>query len=168
MEYQFSIDKNDYKINIQLNSNGIYKAKIADETFEFEAIPISEDQWLLMLGDTSLSVHVAQSENNAVVSVRGQQFNVTQSRDHGKGSRDVSAPDRVQVEKKITAPMPGRILKILVKEKQAVKAHQPLFIVESMKMENEVQSPKAGKVVKINFKENDLVSVGDAVIELDD
>jgi biotin carboxyl carrier protein len=144
MEYQFSIDQNDYKINIQLNSKGFYTAKIADETFEFEAIPISGDQWLLMLGDTSVSVCVAESENNAVVSVRGQQFNV------------------------ITAPMPGRILKIMVSEKQSVKAYQPLFIVESMKMENEVQSPKAGKVVKINFKENDLVSVGDAVVELDD
>jgi biotin carboxyl carrier protein len=168
MEYQFSIDQNDYKINIQLNSKGFYTAKIADETFEFEAIPISGDQWLLMLGDTSVSVCVAESENNAVVSVRGQQFNVIHSRDRGKGARDVSAPDRAQVEKKITAPMPGRILKIMVSEKQSVKAYQPLFIVESMKMENEVQSPKAGKVVKINFKENDLVSVGDAVVELDD
>lgn len=168
MEYQFTIDQENYKVDVKLNSNGLYTAKIGDEIFELEAIPITPDHLLLLMGDTSFSIFYTEAEKNAVISVRGQQFTVAHSRDRGKGSRDVSAPDRAQVEKKITAPMPGRILKVLVKEKQTVKIHQPLFIVESMKMENEVQSPKAGKVVKINFKENDLVSVGDAVIELDD
>jgi len=168
MEYQFTIDQNNYKVSIQQTSDGQYTAEIEDETFEFELTPVSQDQILMSLGTKSATVFFARESQNTVISVNGQQFNVVISRDRGKGSRELSVQDKTQVDKKITAPMPGRILKILVTEKQSVKAHQPLFIVESMKMENEVQSPKAGKVAKINYGENDLVSVGDPVIELDD
>ena len=168
MEYQFTIDQNNYKVNIQPAPDGQYKAEIDDKSFEFELIPVSQDQFLLSLGDKAVTVFYARKDENVVISVNGQQFDVALSRDRGKGSRELSAQDKAQVDNKISAPMPGRILKILVAEKQSVKVHQPLFIVESMKMENEVQSPKTGKVAKINFKENDLVSVGDPVIELDD
>ena len=168
MEYQFTIEQNDFKVTIQPDSVGHFKAEIDNKSFEFELIPVSQDQFLLSMGGKTVTVYYAREEQSIVVSVNGQQFNVAASQNAGKGSRGLSVEARAQVEKNITAPMPGRILKILVSEKQSVKAHQALFIVESMKMENEVQSPKAGKVAKINFKENDLVSVGDAVIELDD
>ena len=47
MEYQFTIDQNNYKVNIQKASDGQYKANIDDEKFEFELIPVSQDQFLL-------------------------------------------------------------------------------------------------------------------------
>jgi biotin carboxyl carrier protein len=168
MEYQFTIDQVNYTVNIQPTSDGHYKADISDKAFELDLIPVSEDQFLLSLGNKSVTVFFAREDQKVVLSINGQQFDVALSRDRGKDSRQLSVQDKAQVDKKVTAPMPGRILKILVSEKQSVKVHQPLFIVESMKMENEVQSPKASKVVKINYKENDLVSVGDPVIELDE
>ncbi|MCJ7577768.1 MAG: biotin/lipoyl-binding protein, partial [candidate division Zixibacteria bacterium] len=64
-------------------------------------------------------------------------------------------------------PMPGKIVKILVREGDKVRKGQGLVIVEAMKMENEIRSPGAGIVKKINFKEGNLVDTADLIIELE-
>ena len=53
----------------------------------------------------------------------------------------------------VVAPMPGRILKVLVKTGDAVGARQGLVVVEAMKMENELRSPKAGTVTEVRVAE---------------
>ncbi len=68
---------------------------------------------------------------------------------------------------KVKAPMPGKIIRILTKENQAVKAGQGVVVMEAMKMQNEMKSPKAGKVQKILIAEGSAVNAGDtlAIIE---
>ncbi|WP_297436365.1 pyruvate/oxaloacetate carboxyltransferase [Thermococcus sp.] len=66
----------------------------------------------------------------------------------------------------VTAPMPGKILRILVKEGEEVKAGQGLLTLEAMKMENEIPAPKNGVIKKILIKENDTVNTGDPLIEI--
>ncbi|ASJ04783.1 pyruvate/oxaloacetate carboxyltransferase [Thermococcus barossii] len=67
----------------------------------------------------------------------------------------------------VTAPMPGKILRILVKEGEEVKTGQGLLILEAMKMENEIPAPKDGVVKKILVKEGDTVDTGQTLIELE-
>ncbi len=62
--------------------------------------------------------------------------------------------------------MPGKILKILVREGDQVKVGQGLLVLEAMKMENEIPSPKDGAVKRILVKEGDTVDTGQALIEL--
>ncbi|WP_157065557.1 biotin/lipoyl-containing protein, partial [Thermococcus celericrescens] len=66
----------------------------------------------------------------------------------------------------VTAPMPGKILRILVREGEQVKTGQGLVVLEAMKMENEIPAPKDGVVKKILVKEGDTVDTGQALIEL--
>ncbi|AIF69987.1 acetyl-CoA carboxylase [Palaeococcus pacificus DY20341] len=66
----------------------------------------------------------------------------------------------------VTAPMPGKILKVLVKEGDSVKTGQGLLILEAMKMENEIPSPVDGVVKTIHVKEGDTVDTGQLLIEL--
>jgi len=57
----------------------------------------------------------------------------------------------------VTAAMPGKIVKVLVKVGDEVKEGQPIVVVEAMKMENEMKSPKTGKVVEVNVSEGQAV-----------
>jgi biotin carboxyl carrier protein len=57
----------------------------------------------------------------------------------------------------VTAPMPGRVAKVLVRAGDEVKAGQPLVVFEAMKMENELRSPKDGKVTEVLAREGDAV-----------
>ena len=66
----------------------------------------------------------------------------------------------------VTAPMPGKILRVLVSEGQEVKTGQGLVVLEAMKMENEIPAPKDGVVKKLYVKEGDTVNTGDPLVEL--
>jgi biotin carboxyl carrier protein len=59
----------------------------------------------------------------------------------------------------ISAPMPGKVVKVLVKVGDEVKEGQGLVVIEAMKMENELKSPKAGKVVELPAKEGTAVEI---------
>lgn len=67
----------------------------------------------------------------------------------------------------LTAPMPGKVFKIVVKPGDKVVSGQTLLILEAMKMEHAIKSPKDGTVKKILFKEGDLVQTGLPLAELE-
>jgi biotin carboxyl carrier protein len=61
---------------------------------------------------------------------------------------------------RIDAPMPGKIVRVLVKQGEAVAEGQGLVVVEAMKMENELKSPKAGTVAELHAVEGAAVESG--------
>jgi biotin carboxyl carrier protein len=67
----------------------------------------------------------------------------------------------------LTAPMAGRVIRLLAKEKEPVEAGQGVIVVEAMKMQNEVKSPKKGIVQKLRVAEGASVRAGEvlAVVE---
>ncbi len=60
----------------------------------------------------------------------------------------------------ITSPMPGRLVKLWVAEGDAVKAGQPLCVVEAMKMQNEIAAPAGGVVKSIRYRAGEQVAAG--------
>jgi biotin carboxyl carrier protein len=68
---------------------------------------------------------------------------------------------------KILAPMPGRVVRVLVDENHEIEAGAGVVVVEAMKMQNEIKSPKKGKVKKISATLGAAVNPGDvlAIIE---
>jgi biotin carboxyl carrier protein len=67
----------------------------------------------------------------------------------------------------IVAPMPGKVVRLLVEAGALVEASAGIIVVEAMKMQNELQSPKAGKVTAVNVAAGATVNAGDvlAVVE---
>jgi biotin carboxyl carrier protein len=63
----------------------------------------------------------------------------------------------VQGKQTLTSPMPGKVVKVLCKVGDEVKAGQPVVVVEAMKMENELKSPKDGRVVELHVHEGQAV-----------
>ena len=67
---------------------------------------------------------------------------------------------------KVTAPLPGTILKINVSVGDVVTEGQNVMVMEAMKMENQVQTQKAGEVTAIKVSVGDSVLQDDVVIEI--
>jgi len=65
--------------------------------------------------------------------------------------------------KKLIAPMPGKVVRLLVAEKEEVEAGQGILVVEAMKMQNEIKSPKKGTVQKIVVMEGASVNPTDVL-----
>jgi biotin carboxyl carrier protein len=79
----------------------------------------------------------------------------------GKGSAAADGPQRV------TSPMPGKIVKLLVKPGDTVGARQGLVVVEAMKMENELRAHAAGTVTEVRVTEGSSVEAGAILIVLE-
>ena len=63
----------------------------------------------------------------------------------------------------ILAPMPGKVVRLLVKAGEKVEAGQGLLVVEAMKMQNEIRSPKSGVVERLLAKEGQPVNAGEVL-----
>jgi acetyl/propionyl-CoA carboxylase alpha subunit len=74
---------------------------------------------------------------------------------------------RQQGSSKLIAPMPGKVVRLLVNEKDKVEAGQGVVVVEAMKMQNEIKSPKKGIVQRLTAAEGSSVNAGDvlAIVE---
>jgi acetyl/propionyl-CoA carboxylase alpha subunit len=68
----------------------------------------------------------------------------------------------------IISPMPGKIIKLAVRENQKVEKGDLCIILEAMKMENELEAQRSGIVRKLNVKEGDLVEIDDVLIVFDE
>ena len=66
----------------------------------------------------------------------------------------------------IVAPMPGRIVKVLVQLNETVVARQPLVVVEAMKMENELRAPRGGTVTEVRVREGSSVEANTVLVVL--
>ena len=84
----------------------------------------------------------------------------------------IDAPKRNRGKSKMVdhgqmiSPMPGKILKILVKVGDDVIAGTPILVMEAMKMEHTIKASKTGKIEAIHFKEGDQVSGGVELVKL--
>jgi len=77
----------------------------------------------------------------------------------GRRHGGVEAEGRQQ----IVAPMPGKVVRVLVKAGDHVEAAQGLLVVEAMKMQNEIRSPKSGTVERVLVKEGQAVNAGEVL-----
>jgi biotin carboxyl carrier protein len=81
--------------------------------------------------------------------------------DLAEGTRGAALSPRKAVGvARITAPMPGKLVRVLVSAGQDVSAGDGLVVVEAMKMENELRAPKAGKVKEVPVREGQAVEAG--------
>lgn len=70
------------------------------------------------------------------------------------------------VSESVKAPMPGKLLDVLVREGSTILRGEPLVILEAMKMQNEIQSPVNGTIVKVHAKPNTNVMKDDVLVEI--
>jgi len=75
----------------------------------------------------------------------------------------------VQAEgrQQVLAPMPGKVVRLLVNPGDKVEAGQGLVVVEAMKMQNEIRSQKNGTVEKVVATEGQAVNAGDVLVWVD-
>ena len=70
-------------------------------------------------------------------------------------------------DSRVEAPMPGRVVRVLVKPGDDVAARQGLVIIEAMKMENELAAPRAGRISEVLVVEGQSVEAGRLLVTLE-
>ncbi len=70
-------------------------------------------------------------------------------------------------DRRILAPMPGRVVRVLVGPGDTVEAGQPVLVIEAMKMENELRSPRAGRIKDVAVEQGASVEAGRVLVVIE-
>jgi len=112
-----------------------------------------------------VSVAPGSVSGEVLVGFAGRTTPVTINGRRRRATADASAhADGLQA---VAAPMPGRVVRVLVALGDDVAARQGVVVVEAMKMENELRSPKAGRVREVSVTPGTLVEAGRVLVVIE-
>ena len=131
--------------------------------FEADAVEVAPGLYSILLEGAAHEVGVESAAAGLIVSVAGRRLEARvvdprRWRGAGRGGA-LEAEGRQQV----VAPMPGKVVRVLVQQGEKVEAGRGLLVVEAMKMQNEIRSPKTGTVERLMAAEGQAVNAGEVL-----
>jgi biotin carboxyl carrier protein len=152
-------------------ANGARQFRIGDQAAEAHCEEITPGVYSLLINGRSYEALVSKRPGDApglgtpFVVVVGLRRYLVELRDPRQWRRAGSSMG-AEGPQEIVAPMPGRIVKVLVKEGQMVERDEGLLVIEAMKMQNELRAPRAGRVERIYMPEGRGVETGARLMRL--
>jgi len=146
-----------------------WECKVDGQPFAFDSSQPEADVLSLIVDGRSYEIRRdgqsqnGNGQNNDVqILIAGRSYAAEVSDPRSLRGRKAKAGS-AEGPKKIKAPMPGKVVRILAAEGTLVEAGQGVIVIEAMKMQNELKAPKAGVVRKIMAAEGATVNAGDAL-----
>jgi biotin carboxyl carrier protein len=130
-----------------------------------DAIEVEPGIYSILLDGQSFEVKLESAPEGYYADVDGRRYRV-EVRDPRRLPRTRAALSATG-RQRVASPMPGKVVRVLVREGEEVLAGQGLVAVEAMKMQNEIRSPKAGRVVALLASEGVAVAAGETLAEVE-
>jgi biotin carboxyl carrier protein len=157
------------KLSVEVRQEGgrVF-AEVDGRRYELEARGVGAGEYLLLRDGRVYECRVGRRSGGAPLSVTvgAREYDVTLTdTKHLRGAGVAHAHDSGRAQ--VTAPMPGKVVRVMVEAGQQVEAGQGVVVVEAMKMQNELKSPKGGTIAELRAEPGATVNAGDvlAVIE---
>lgn len=161
MKYHVNIDETERIVDVTISDDGSIIVSLDGEPFNADVIRVPggfriiKDQQVfdLVVGGKLSQLSVAEGPHRKTASV-------VSARAAGRRKKKSSAEDSYQLR----APMPGRVVKLLVSAGEKVSAGQSVVVIEAMKMENELKAVGDRVVESISVAEGASVDSGDVIV----
>jgi biotin carboxyl carrier protein len=164
MTYDVAIDGKNYRLELE-RSEGRWSCRLDGRAIEVDAVLARPDVLSLRIGNKAYEVKCERVGSDQHLWVGSVRYSAEVRDPRSFRGRARTADE--QGPKKLTAPMPGKVVRILAAQGAEIEAGAGVLVVEAMKMQNEVKSPKKGTVQKIVVAEGAAVNAGDvlAIVE---
>ena len=137
--YRVAVDGSEFLVDGKKSGLTNYSLIVDNRSFEVE-VDITEDEYRVLVDGRSYHVHLVDERR---MRLGGLQSGI-----------------QLQGRQKVSVPMPGKVIAVLVSEGDKIERGQGLVIVEAMKMENEVRCPINGEVKEVRVKAGDSLEAG--------
>jgi len=152
-------------IEIARTGSGRFRARTrAGE--QIDAVEVAPCTYSVILNGHAFEAVVIPTGEGMMVRCAGREFPATIS-DPRAWKRRHAGVFGAEGQQKVTAPMPGKVVRVLVSEGATVEADQGLMVVEAMKMQNEIRASASGKVQRIFVREGQAVAAGEPLAVID-
>jgi biotin carboxyl carrier protein len=159
MKFEVRIGKQTRVVELGREDNR-WRIALDGQPLDADAVEIAPNTFSILLRGQSHEIRVTPLPNGTLTLQTGSEEFTAEVIDprawSGRRHSAVEAEGRQQ----IVAPMPGKVVRLLVKPGDTVEAGQGLLVVEAMKMQNEIQSPKSGVVERLLAEEGQAVNAG--------
>jgi biotin carboxyl carrier protein len=149
-------------IDLQRREDARFAASVDGRDYEIDAELLNPATVLLTLGGRTATAYLTRRGGQVHVALDGVTYVLTPEAS-GAGPRDVGG----RVSPQVTAPMPGKVLRLSVREGQEVSAGDDLLILEAMKMETRITADGSGTVRRVLVAEGQMVDGGQVMIEIE-
>jgi biotin carboxyl carrier protein len=132
---------------------------------EADAIELGGGAYSILLDGAAFDMQVVPEKGGVSVLCRGREFHAS-VRDPRAWRRGENGLQETHGLRHVIAPMPGKVVRVLVSAGETVAARQGLVVVEAMKMQNEIRAPKDGVIERVFVREGQAVTTGEALVNL--
>jgi len=164
MTYDVTIEGKNYRLELN-RADGRWTCCLDGREVEVDAVLARPDVLSLRIGNRAYEVKCERVASELHLWVGGERFAVEVHDPRSLRGRARTLDDHGP--RKLTAPMPGKVVRVLVSQGDGVETGGGVLVVEAMKMQNEIKSPKKGTIQKILVSEGAAVNAGDvlAIVE---
>ncbi len=163
------ININDRNALVEILSRDANKVRISIDGKKYEAdvVMVEEGVYSIIIDNKSHNIELSQTDNkNYLVNTYAKSYKVEIVDAESKYLKSRRRQDGHE-ENVISSPMPGKIVKILVKVGDEVKAGDTVIIVSAMKMESEYKVKKDRIIREIKVKEGDTVQANQPLVVIE-
>ena len=161
MKVEIALDGKNHQVELAKVGERL-RCAIDGVPLEADAVQLAPGIYSILIDGESLEVRVEPDGGGLRLSVANHEWRA-EIRDPREWRRNRGSTAEAEGRQRVSAPMPGKIVRVLVENGDSVDAKQGLFVVEAMKMQNEIRSPKSGKVERLLVTEGQTVNAGDVL-----
>jgi biotin carboxyl carrier protein len=170
MTFEIQVNGRTRTVAVEKAGTGTYRVSLDGQRHEIDAARVGV-YGLSMLDVASgvirdVQVTPSSANGECLITIGGRTIVASLN---GRRSRRAGADGGAGAdgEQAVTAPMPGRVVRVLVSPGDDVAVRQGVVVVEAMKMENELRSPKAGRVKEIAVTPGTSVEAGRVLVVIE-
>jgi len=169
MKVEAIVNKRRAEIELISQKGNTYRIQLDDKTYDFDIITTGNGSYSIIYNNLSWDMEVVKTGvfNTYDVYKFGESFKVEIEDALSKYKKNKNE-GLAGNDNNITAPMPGKIVKILTSVGQSVKIGDTVLIISAMKMESEFKSAVDGVIKKIHVKDNDIVNGDQLLVEIEE
>lgn len=162
MKYEIHISGKKRIVELTRDSDR-WQISLDGQLLDADAVEIAPHTLSILLNGESHEVHITSAPDGSLKIQTGHHEFAAEVVDPRAWSGRRHAHAELEGRQQVLAPMPGKVIRVLVKVGDTVEAGQGLLVVEAMKMQNEIRSPKSGTIERLLAKEGQPVNAGETL-----
>jgi biotin carboxyl carrier protein len=165
MKYEIRINGAGRAVEVEAHGARSFRAQLDGQPTSVDAVETAADTYSILLEGQAFEARVSDdaSDDGLLVRCAGADFRVQVSDPRSWRGRRHSALEAAGPQR-VLAPMPGKVVRVLVAAGEEVEAGRGLLVVEAMKMQNEIRAPKSGRIERLLVAEGQAIRAQEALV----
>lgn len=159
---------NNKTYEVDFSNKELSKGSLNGEDFMIDKVELEKGNFHIIRNHKSYVVRIDSVDKEkkiVVLKVNGNKYEVGLSTELDQLIASFGYEKKAKQTNELKSSMPGKVIKILIKEGDLVEENQPVLILEAMKMENLIKSPVSGQIKSIEVKEGNTINKGDCLLK---